>query len=342
MKMPNGFGTVYKLSGSRRKPWIARITTGWDENGKQLFQTIGYFEEKNEAIDALTKHRINPVAPRANITFEELYKEWALSKYEYIARQTIDNYKAGWKHLSKYKNVKFKELRTSHLQSVVDSCHREGLGRSSLSKIKLVASMLYDYAMQNDMATKNYAEFLRMPKQIKEEKKAFNDLEVRKIDAAVASVEWADTIQILIYTGLRISELLNLTKFSVNFEEMTITGGLKTDAGRDRVIPIHPKILSSIKKWYDKNGTRLICNDKGKAISSRIYREDLYLPALKAIGVRELNPHSCRHTCASLLAKAGADHIYIQKILGHTDYALTANTYTHTDIDELRKAINMI
>lgn len=62
LKRPNGYGTVYKLSGRRRKPWIARVTTGWttavakkgkhagQEVERQLYQTIGYYETKQEAL----------------------------------------------------------------------------------------------------------------------------------------------------------------------------------------------------------------------------------------------------------------------------------------------------
>jgi len=202
--------------------------------------------------------------------------------------------------------------------------------------------MLYQYAIENDILNKNYAEFIKLPKMVREEKEIFSDLEIQKIEKNIDMVEWLDTVYILIYTGMRISELLGLTRFNVNLESGIITGGIKTDAGKNRTIPIHPKIYKYIKKWYDKQDDYLICTDKGKQIGQRKYREDYYLPALKSIGVRELNPHSCRHTFASLLSKAGAKTIAIQKLCGHADYALTADVYTHTDVEELKNAINLL
>jgi len=77
-------------------------------------------------------------------------------------------------------------------------------------------------------------------------------------------------------------------------------------------------------------------------LSSRKYREDLYLAALKTLKVRPLNPHACRHTFASLLSKAGAETLAIQKLIGHAKYSTTADIYTHTDIELLRKAMNLI
>lgn len=344
LKNPNGFGTVYKLPGRRRRPWIARVTTGWqivDGKPRQIYQPIGYFEEKKQAMDALVLHRINPISPKAEISLRELYEEWSDGKYEYISKSTVDSYKAAWKHLSKFGNVKFKELRTAHLQSVIDNCHKAKMSRSTLEKIKVVATMLYSYAMQNDIVNKNYAEFLNLPKAEKEEKEIFTDLEIQKLEKAEVT-PWVDTILILIYTGMRINELLGLTKFGVDMENQVITGGLKTDAGKNRAIPIHPKILKHIKRWYDHGGDYLICDENGKRITDKKYREKYYYPTLKQLEVRELNPHCCRHTFASLMRRAGADTLAIQRLMGHSKYSFTADTYTHTDIEELKSAIILI
>jgi len=215
------------------------------------------------------------------------------------------------------------------------------MSRSSLEKVKIVASLIYKYAMENDIVNKNYADFLKLPKVDKEEKSIFTDLEIQKLEKA-EKVEWVDTILILIYTGMRINEFLSLTKFSVDMDKQLITGGLKTEAGKNRVIPINPKILKHIQKWYNKNGDRLICKEDGKEIKDKYYREELYYPALEALGIRKLTPHSCRHTCASLLDKGGADTLSIQKLMGHAKYATTADMYTHVDLEKLRNAINKI
>ncbi|MGI5840538.1 MAG: tyrosine-type recombinase/integrase [bacterium] len=342
MKVPNGSGSVYRLKGRRRRPWIARVTTGWTSTGRQQFQIIGYYETKREGLEALALHRVRPVSPKANITLGELYAEWAKAKYEYITRATADNYRAAWLYLAKYDKEKFRELRTAHIQGIIDTCHRDKLSRSTLEKIRTVAVMLWDYGLQNDIVDKNYAKFVKLPKTEKTEKDRFSDLEIRRIEAAAGSVPWADTILILIYTGMRISELLNLTRFSVDLDAGLITGGVKTDAGRNRVIPIHPKIIPLVKSWYDRGGDTLICNEKGRQVTAKYYREKYYYPALEQIGIRKLTPHCCRHTFASLMAAAGVDPLHIQKIIGHSDYSTTANTYTHPDVEALQVAIKAI
>jgi integrase len=353
LKQPNGAGSVYKLPGRRRKPWVAKITTGWtttiaqkgkyagQEVEKQLFQIIGYFEKKEDARKALLEHQLSPVSPKAGITLGELYKEWSEAKFKRVSRSAKDNWSAAWQKLKLLESAKFADIRTSHLQPIIDKA-AEAYSRSSLEKIKGVCVMLYKYAMQNDIVDKNYAEFLVLPKETKKEKEIFTDLEIKRLFDAVALEPWADTILIMIYSGMRISEMLELTRFSVDLDKQIITGGIKTDAGKNRVIPIHHKILPFIKKRYDIGADALIVGEKGKPLDARYYRDKLYYPTIDRLNLNRLNPHCCRHTFASLMARAQADPLYIQKIIGHSDYAFTANTYTHTDITELKKAINLI
>lgn len=349
MRNPNGHGSVYKLSGRRRRPWIARVTVGWtitknkkgEEVPKQLCQTIGYFETKSAGMDALALHRVSPVSPKASITLAELYKEWSNGKYQHISKSTENNYRAAWKYIQRYEKATFKDLRTSHWQSIIQ-CAGEGLSRSTLKKIKTVAVMLYEHAMQNDIANKNYADFITLPKESKEERENFSDLDIKTMFDQASSVPWADTILIMIYSGMRISEMLELTKFNVDLEKGFITGGSKTEAGKNRIIPIHPKIFPFIKNWYEKSGESLICNENGKRMLAKYYREKKYYPALEQLEIRKLTPHACRHTFASLMARAKVDTLHIQKIIGHTDYAFTANKYTHLEIEELKKAISKI
>ena len=83
MKLPNGFGSVYKLSGRRRRPWVAAKTFGWefDEKGqkvKQKQQAIGYYATRQEAMTALVQYNENPYDLNFNkTTFSEVYEKWS-------------------------------------------------------------------------------------------------------------------------------------------------------------------------------------------------------------------------------------------------------------------------
>lgn len=355
MRNPNGFGTVYELPGRRRRPWVALATTGWtttvaktgkragQEVQKQNRQVVGYFRTKQDALDALVMHRISPVSPKQNMILKELYNEWSAGKYKQLYKSTENNYRAAWKYLQPLERAKVRDIRTGHWQAILDGVKERGLSQSTAQKVRTLMVQLSDHAMTNDIINKNYAKLVDMPRFEKKKKDRFTDLEVKKIaDAAAAGVLWADTVLIMIYTGMRISEMLRLTRFEVDLEHQLITGGIKTDAGRDRVVPIHPKIAPYIKKWYDRGGNRLICRDDGSGISADYYRKNYYYGALEAAGVRRLVPHTCRHTFGSMMAEAGVETLYIQQLIGHTDYAFTANEYTHPAIEALKEAINKL
>ena len=92
MKMANGMGTVYKLSGKRRNPWIARKTKGWEINeqtgkAKQLYITIGYYSSRSDALAALINYNENPYdIDSKSITFAEVYERWSKVHFETIVR----------------------------------------------------------------------------------------------------------------------------------------------------------------------------------------------------------------------------------------------------------------
>lgn len=356
MKRPNGAGTVKKLAGTRRKPYAAMITVGWDsDTGKRQNKYIGYYSTYEEAELALALYRADPV-PREDLTWEMVYAEWRAINSPSWSKQLTDNYNSAWKYLLPLHTAKVRSTRTGQLQRIIDTAtyrppYKKGQkppapvrpGRSSLEKIRSLMKQILDYAVQNDIVDKNYAEFVRLPKKEKVEKEHFTDLEVELIrKAAEAGIPYADCIYLMIKTGLRISEFLALDCFSVDTQEWVLRGGLKTDAGKKRVVPIHPDCIPIVRRWLDKGGERLICGENGKGYTAKTFRESCYYPALKAIGVRPLNPHCTRHTFASQLAANGVSPLEIQHLMGHTDYAFTADTYTHLDLEPLRKAVSQI
>ncbi len=349
LRSPNGYGSVIKLSGRRRKPWAVRMTD-YMVDGKQKYKYVGYYETKTEAMQALAQEQICPSVPKSDILFSELYDEWKLTPaFTRISKATQDNYTAAYKHLKPFHNKRFNDIRTSHMQKVIDEAvtvagkrgEEKPLSSSSKTKIKLLLNLLYKYAMQNDICNKNYAEFVKVTRGDKKKKDIFTDLEIKTLENN-DHIEFVDTILILIYSGMRISEMLDLSKFSINWENDTITGGLKTDAGKDRVIPIHPKIKKYLKHWYDHSDGILFFKNDHEPISADYYRKRIYYPLLERLNIQRKTPHTTRHTCATLLSMAGADTLAIEQILGHTDYAFTADTYTHVDVSFLRQAMNKI
>lgn len=340
MRLPNGFGSVYKLTGKRRKPYIARKTIGWTDDGKQKLLTIGYFATKKEAIEALTEYNKNPYGFEvSNITFAEVFEEWKKQKYNKISRSAINGYNAAFDTSKELHNMKFVDIKTVHLQNILDNCNK---GYDTLRKIKSLYNQLFKYAMQNDIVSKDYAKYTELKNKSNEGTRVpFSKKEIDRLFEVADTIEYVDTILIMIYTGMRIGELLKIKISDIDLDEKIIKGGIKTDAGKNRVIPINNKILKYIENRVAVSKTYLIENEPNKQMKYDNYYRDKFIPIMEQLNMNH-KPHDCRHTLATLLSDAGANSTSIKKILGHSSYTITEKFYTHKDIDELKKAISLI
>lgn len=352
MKNPNGYGTVRKLSGNRRRPWVAlapeRQVPGQISPRREV---IGYFEKREDAMSALGAwNKIpNPLpSDKAKMTLEELYKEYKVTRrYKNLSKQTKNCYIAAWAYFDAYKKSRVRDLRTAHFQAVIDAALSSGKSQSTAQKIKVLAGILCDYAVQTDIIDKNYAQFTSLPRAEKSEKRVFTDIDLQKLETAAANgIMYSDLILLMCYTGWRINEFLTLTRFAYNAQNKTLTGGSKTEAGKNRVVPVPPKVQPYLDKWLALGGDTIICRQKGDALiplSASYFRRNWFYPTLAQLGIdEELTPHATRHTYASMLHKAGADKWDIQRLMGHSSAEVTNNVYTHVDLEQLKKAANLL
>ena len=82
MRRGNGDGSIFKLSGKRRKPWAVRITIGWENDGKQKFKYLGYYQNKTDAKKALNDYLANPQKMKLEKrTLESIFKICILLVY---------------------------------------------------------------------------------------------------------------------------------------------------------------------------------------------------------------------------------------------------------------------
>ena len=144
---------------------------------------------------------------------------------------------------------------------------------------------------------------------------------------------------IFIYSGWRISELLALTPADVDLQSGTMTGGTKTKAGKNRIVPIHSKIRPLVEARLAQGGPRLISNE-GRAICPATYR-NYWTEIMAHLGMAHV-PHECRHTFESLLDSAGANRKCIDILMGHVSKGTGNRVYNHKTIEELRLNIELI
>lgn len=344
MRLPNGYGSVHQLKDKpRRNPWRARITKGWNEaNGKQEYETLGYYPTRKDALKALADYHENPYSIEQTITFAELYDKWSREKFDTISHSNICAYRASYAVCTLLYDMQFVQIRKTHLQAVVDNC---GKNYPTLRKLKVLFNQLYKFAMENDICDKDYSQFVDIAKhkERKEEKhKPFTDTEIKKLWQEENRNEYISVVLMLIYSGVRIGELLDLKKENVHLEERYFDIiESKTESGI-RKVPIADRVMPFFEHWMNNGSNYLVTYKNGSKAEYYTFMKNYWQPLMKELDFDHL-PHDTRHTTISLLARAEVNQTIIKRIVGHSGAMdLTEKVYTHFDIQQLIDAINKI
>lgn len=344
MKNPNGYGSVFELSGNRRKPWAVRITTGWNDKGKQEYAYLSYHESRTKAMMALAEYNKNPYdLTKGRVKFSQIYDWFIKDKYPdgptEKQRSNFLGYQASYRESKNLHDMAFAEIRKKDLQNVVNNCKKS---HGTKRKLKVLYGGMYKYAMENDLVVKDYSTFVDLGKNNSgSSRKPFTEKEREQLWKNVERDEFIKNILILIYTGLRPGEVIEVKTESVNLEEHYLRGGFKTDAGTNRLIPIHKRIFPFIKKKVEQGNEYLITKKDGTSMSYHNFYRDNFVKTMEQLGMDHL-PHDCRHTFATMMDNAGANKTSIRRIIGHASKDITDKVYTHKDIEELKKAIDLL
>ena len=348
MKLPNGFGSVYKLSGHRRNPWCARKTVGWtfDETKQKaypIYQFIGYYPNRKDALTALTEYNKDPYDLKANtITFAEVYERWSEGYFQTVKPATKRTVEGLFRSCRDLHDLKMVDIRLDRLQTFID---RSGKNQPTVRKMKVFFDQLWDYCVQHEILSvdrRKMIDYINVNKVGNPNKRNRTPFSRKEIDLLWNLVPGNDRLQIplvLIYTGIRISELYNLKSEDVHLQEryFMVTES-KTQAGI-REVPIAEKIVNFFEQ---RLGSEYVFpNTKGEKMGDKAFRETWWTPMMSDLGMTHL-PHDTRHTCVSLLTEAGVDERIIRKIVGHRGSGVTEVTYTHIDLPAKLEAINRI
>lgn len=336
MRNPNGYGTVAKLSGNRRRPYIVKKTVGWKDNGQPIFDIIGYAATREEGNILLAEYNRDPWdVDKAKITLKELFELWKEKKAPKLGSSNRSSLCSAFKHCSKYVNHPYKTIKAYQMQETIDEC---GKGYSTQAAIKNLWGHLDRFALELDVVSRCYSDLLTSDPIPPTTRNRFSDEVIQRLWEHQAE-PWVDTVLIFIYSGWRISELLGLKKLNVNIQDGTMKGGTKTKAGKDRVVPIHSLIRPMVEQRMKEPGEYLI-QWNGKQCSETQYRaiwkdlsERLQIPG---------TPHSCRHTFESLLDSAGANRKCIDLLMGHVSKDTGNRVYNHKTLDELKAAVELL
>lgn len=313
MRNANGTGTVYKMSGNRRRPWCAKKVSGWKFNGQPIYTYVGYYATKREAMDALALFNANPYDKRT--TFGEAYESWLTENAPNLSQNTLHSYTQTYgKHFGAISKMKLGDMKMSDMQQLLN-----GVSHAVGRVCKHLFSNVFTYAVRHEIVTADRADLIRYLKPSPEN--------TYKIERTVFTNEEIDAVtnphvMILLYTGLRVGELLDLRPEDVHLEERWLqVRKAKTRAGV-RVVPIAEKIVPFMSS--------IPVRIKYAHFNERMHAETGHYP------------HDTRHTFISRMADLGIDERITKAIVGHAGSGITETVYTHMDLKPLLEAVNKL
>lgn len=331
MRRGNGEGSVFKLSGKRRNPWAARITIGWNDEGKQIYKYLGYYPKKTDAKDALRNYFTNPYnLENKDVSLIEVFEEWQDTTD--LADKTKKNYTSAFNKGALLHQMPMRDIKAIHLEMAMKemSPHMQRVFKNAMNQ-------LYVHAMKYEIVDKNVMELITLKDVKIEERVPFTLHEIKKLKTFKHPLN--DTAIILLYTGLRISELLEIETKDVYLDERYMIGGKKTAAGKNRIIPIHRDIFHLIKLRYEQ-GNKFLITRENKKIPYRSYRQIYWDKMCEVLSINH-TPHDTRHTFATFADRCNMNRVAVKRIMGHSLKDVTEH-YTHKDIKELLEEINKI
>lgn len=350
-KRGNGQGTIKSLDNGK---YMLTVTLGYytDNDGKRHRKTRSrVFERKKDAIAAVPILLADPrKEEKKAITFKALFDKWLPTHR--AGKSTIDCYKAAFKYFAPLYGMRMSEIDVDDLQECVDDCPR---GKRTRVNMKAVCGLVYKYGIPRKVIPDNLnlAPFLIAEGENAAHRSSFTDVEIEKIKKACGKIPHAEEIYCMIYTGFRPSEFLALQASDYDAARKTLTGGAKTAAGKNRVVTLSPKIAPLIAQAAASGGP-LFADSAGKPYVLKDFTENVFYPALEAIGIdnpiveiaggvkrHRLTPHSCRHTFATLMKRVdGADKDKLE-LIGHAS-AEMLRYYQDVDIADLQKITDVI
>lgn len=368
-KLPNGFGSIKKLSGNRTNPYaVYPPTTEFAPNGSpktpkalcyvsdwytgfyalmeyragtfdpQKFQE-NLIPENSKSSDVIRKiiasynHSARPAAN--SLTFADVYDLFYKSKFgseiKQYSRQTRNAYASAFKNSSALHDMYFTDIRKDEMQTVLDSCT---LGFSSIRNIRNLFGQMFQYAIENGIVDRDYSSFITINQENDNEKgEPFTDADLKLFWEQKSDPD-IQIVLILIYSGLRISELQQTV---IDIKQKTFRGGLKTKSGRNRTIPIHEGILPFVRTFDQKN------------FNAGTWRDDHFHPLMQRLNMeitangKKHTPHDCRHTFSWLADRYKVDDLSKHMIMGHSlGRDVEKTVYGHRTLEELRIEINKI
>lgn len=270
-----------------------------------------------------------------------------------MSPETIRSYKGHNDMLIQYFNTKnngptfVDDLSTEDLEGYLHYLkHEKAYKPASLNVVLNAIRRLYQYAIRKKYVPTNPTADIAQAKVKRVERPFLNAVEISELLKAIDHKLIRLLVRTLAYTGLRISECINLTLKDVDFEKKVILV-VNGKGGKDRKIPLSEELSSQLQDYVNIQRPNVASDHffalkKTGTISDQYVNRELKQAINKLGWTKHVTCHTLRHSFASMLVKNDANIPTVAKLMGHADYRTVTSVYIHVETDDLADAVNLI
>lgn len=345
-KLPNGTGSIERVLYT---PQGKRRVNQYRARAYKTRKDLGFFKTYNQALEALLHYKGTDTTTVP--TFKEMYEQYkSTQSYKKLSPKVQGRYDTQFSEFEELHDIPLNEIVYSQLQKIIDDKEERGYYKrnkkgemqhhkysySQLKLLKILVSKVYKQALRDGYIQTDLSNLLIIggvkKKRVKE---IFTKQEIDQLTASIPHNPNARHVLVMTFTGMRTGEYLGLKSNHIDFDKNTITDfGIKTEEGIERKLFIHPTIKDTLSELVNESSSGYIIEQNSQAIKyDKYFYDEIYYPALKAAGVKEKIPYTCRYTFATIAHNSGVDDKALQKLMGHVDFNVTANSYIQ-DLDD--------
>lgn len=265
-----------------------------------------------------------------------------------LSQHTVNSY---MRDLETFKNfLKTEQLTISSFEyrdarNFLHQLYQRGLKKSTIARKISTLRTFYQFLIGRDEVSTNPFDNLPLPKQEKYLPTFFYENEIEQLFASINQdskmyVRDLAILELLYGTGMRASELLAITRRSIDFDMQVIR--VLGKGQKERVIPFNDRARDALIQYieyFDKKipqDESIWLNHRGDILTDRGLRYVLNQLVQKSALNFHIHPHKLRHTFATHMLNNGADLRAVQELLGHESLT-TTQKYTHVSRENLRK-----
>lgn len=369
-RLPNGFGQISEIKNRNlRNPYRVMVSVGKADNGRpicRLLKPQAYYATYNEAYAALVDYNRNPYDLELGTTAKELYNEWTDVYFRTLKNDSSAKaVESAWAYCSSVYNMRVKDIRARHIKgcmedgTIIVGGQKKKPSAAMKNKIKSLFNLMLDYAYEYELVDRNYARTFKLNedviKEIQTVKKQhipFTDEEMEILWEHVDDKNYVDLVIIQCYGGWRPQELGLIELENVNLEQWIMTGGIKTEAGRNRIVPIHSRIRPYVERRYrqaQELGSKYIFNyidsdRRNNNIQLTYSRYSRIFERIRDELGLNMNhrPHDGRKHFVTRAKEYNVDEYAIKYIVGHKIMDITEKVYTSRETSWLKKEVEKI